>query len=63
MAALPPAHIADAPVGVGLPGRVAGVAVQVESVPQVGVGVVEAAQPGVGAGEGTVGVGLRGWVV
>ena len=62
VAALPLAHMGEAVVGVGLPDPVAGLGGQVEGVPQLGVGVVEAAQPGVGAGEDAVGAGLRGRV-
>jgi hypothetical protein len=49
-------------MGVGLPGRVAGPVVEVEGVPQLGVRVVEAAEPDVGVGEVAVGAGLDGWV-
>ena len=49
-------------MGVGLPGRVVGLGGQVEGVPQLGVGFVEAAQPEVGEGKVTVGAGLRGRV-
>jgi hypothetical protein len=46
----------------GLPGLVAGLGGEVESVAQVGVGVVEAAHLDVGEGEVVVGAGLCGRV-
>src|SRR5262249_53843860 len=49
-------------VGVGLCGLVAGVGGQVQGAAELGVGVVEAAQHGVGVGEDAVGAGLRGRV-
>jgi hypothetical protein len=54
-------HDGEAVVGCR-PARVAGLAVQVERVPQLVVGVVEVAQPTVGKGEYAVGEGLRGRV-
>jgi hypothetical protein len=49
-------------VGLGLPGQVAGLAVQAEGVAQLGVGVIDAAQLGVGVGEKAVCEGLRGGI-
>jgi hypothetical protein len=43
--------------GFGVP--VSGLPEQVEGLPQLGVRVVEAAQPGVGVGQAAVGAGLR----
>src|SRR5262249_42867169 len=53
-------QVAQVDVGVGLCGLVAGVGGQVQGVAEVGVGVVEAAQPSVGVGEIAVGAGRRG---
>src|SRR5262249_61677430 len=52
-------QVAQVVMDVGLPDLVAGLGAQVQDVAQLGVGVIQAAQPDVGKGEGAVGAGLR----